>query len=647
MAEAQIAQLKIVTDDESGQLLRLIDTEIGREIVRFEPGEEFALNQRPLRISSVAVDRRFNDHRTVFDAEDHPMYKAGRRYRLTRHIVPGGTGPHVGRRRSLSLRVAVRRVPWGDWRNDLDQVWGPPIETPLYLETVTLLAAKTAFFGPNTRMRAVAIGGSGPRDHVSYEDGPVDEVVSWLRTGFRTSFPGQQSIPGALYYDPADERWLWIFCRHPHVGGQIEFEKHRQAFRFGFFRNLDLNREVITPDVTIHYGQGLDEAEAVLAEQFDLYEEPPDWWYHTTWFWLHPQFQKHASFDNMAEAIRILMDGCGVNGFGLVGHDIPLAGCDVEPRSYRASPYMGSDDGLRRAAELISSKGGHSYMWYTRSAAMQGTAGNGGFRDAWALKGEDGRPVYVDLINGQMCNSLHPDYQAYVLAGLAYYVRELGITGIFWDSAFQPLSPDFSDPDGAYMDCPGEAMAGPPVLYEKAYRLGRSLSKDFFMWGEGLSTECRMNGFAVDNRRHGEKSGHLLMHRIAHAGPRRLVWRSAWPHDVAGAMPFISPFNDAGRDIGPAFYRKIAASPMNQWLCRTVKERGCRQAVGIADGTAVLDEFVIVADHEELCRRVVVPDKLLRGRCLIHEVSGARVEGEQVAGGMAFDITETGAWKQA
>ncbi|MFO7870211.1 MAG: hypothetical protein R6V03_02125 [Kiritimatiellia bacterium] len=640
-----IDQLQIHVDDETGQLVRLVDTELNREIISFKPGHEFELNQRPLKAKAVEHAVNWGRLRSEFDAEDQPMYKAGRRLRLTRDIVPGGSKSRIGRRQSLSLRYRVRRVPWGDWENELDQIWGPPIEAPLLLETMSLLTAPTDFFGPGTRMRALAIGGSGPRDHVSYEDGPVAEVVPWLKTGFRNSFPGQQTIPGAMYYDPKDERWLWIICRHPHVGGQIEYAEDRQTYRFGFFTDLELNRELVSPDITIQYGQGLEEAEKTFAEQFDLFEEPPDWFFHTSWFWLHNMWQANATFAETERAVKILMDECGVNGFGLVSHDLPLAGADVEPRSYKASPYMGSDEGLRRVADLINDKGGHSYIWYTRSAAAPETAGNGGFRDAWALKGTDGRPVYVDAMSSQMCNSLHPGYQDYVLEGIEYYVSELGITGVFWDSGFQPLTPDFSDPDHVYMDCPNEAMAGMGVLYDRAYRFGRSLSPDFFMWTEGISTECRANGFAVDNRTHGPNSGHLLMHRIAHAGPRRLVWRSAWNRDVSGAFPFLAPQNDVSGNTTLDTYRRIAADPMNQWLCRTVWERGCRQAVGVADGMALLDEFLLVghkAEGEVVLRASDCPKTSLK-----HVITGETVKGTVEGENVRFKLNTDGAYERS
>ncbi len=196
------------------------------------------------------------------------------------------------------------------------------------------------------------------------------------------------------------------------------------------------------------------------------------------------------------------------------------------------------------------------------------------------------------------------------------------------------------------MDSPAEAKSGPSVFYEKAYNRGRRMSDDFFMWGEGITTEGRINGFAVDNKTHGANSCHLLMHRLAHAGSRRLVWRSAWAHDVAGDFPFISPTNEVNSNLAPDHNKKIASNPMNRWLCKTVKERDCRQAVGLADGISALDKFVIVGASKDLCKTIIFPEDLLKGQRLIPEISGSELKGKKVQGGMSFDISEPGAWKQ-
>jgi hypothetical protein len=207
------------------------------------------------------------------------------------------------------------------------------------------------------------------------------------------------------------------------------------------------------------------------------------------------------------------------------------------------------------------------------------------------------------------------------------------------------VPPNSSEASNDWLNFPGEAMAGPVALYEEIYRLGKSMNEDFFMWGEGISTERMTNAFAVDNSAHGEMSGHELMRRLAHAGERRLVWRSCWCQDVTGAFPFVKPSQDICRSFESDFYKDLVADPMNKWICQTVKERGCRQSVGVADGIAVLDEYLVVPTYDNLLGKVVVPNELVKGQSLVNELSGARCEGTPVDGGVSFDLPETGPWK--
>lgn len=632
--------LSITVDPLSGHLQRIHDPELEMDLLNFaETDAEFSLNQRPLwgHPTTMGVHGS-GEHRTCLDCDgDQPSYKAGRRYELRRHIVPNATGNHPGRSKSLHLRYSLRRVPWGEWDSGVDQSWGPPLEAPVYVETLTALGGRTDWFGPKTHMRQIAIGGSGPREHVSLEDGPVAEVVPHLQTGFRTTFPGQSTIPGALYYHPEDERWVWIMVRRPQVGGQMQFGEDALSYRFSYFKQMALHDELLCPDIGIYWGRGLAEADKVLANQFDLYREPPNWWYNTTWFWLHPMWQPDADFDAMAQGIKILMDECGVNGFGFGIHDIPRAGHDIEDRSYRVDPGLGGEDKLKRCCDLIHRKGGHSYAWYTRA----GMHPFGDCRSDWAVRGEDGRKIMLDGLRIDMLDSKHPGYEQYILDGIEYYLRDVGMTGVFWDSAFQAMPPDFGD--RPFLECPGEGMVCAPSLYEKAYRFGKRLSSDFFMFSEGITTESTCNAFAVDNATHGPHSGHRLMHRIAHAGPRRLVWRSAWPHDVAGAFPFIRPVCDIHLPCTAQTYKTIAADAMNQWLCETVRERGCRQAAGIADGVSVLDEFIVAA---HTCKgEITVPENLAQGTELVHEITGQRIAGTPTEDGVRFTLPDSGAWK--
>lgn len=630
-------QLPVELDPQSGQLLSVHDPELDVEILRCGRGAELEWNDQPLRTRLVDVQQSDGEHITLLEACHNSAYGVGWRLRIRRVLTVGGAGVHPGPERSLHLRYEIRRVPHTEPGETLDYIWQPALEAPLRLDHVTVLAAPALGWGAETRFRALALGGSGPREHVGLEEGTIAEIAPYLQTAFRSTFPGQLTINGWLAYHAGDERFVWTVVRRPPTGGRVVMNAQRQAFRFDYFMDFGLQQEITTPAVSWLWGRGLAEADRVLAEQFDRYEEPPDWWFRTAWFWLHPNWQRGGSFATMARGAEILLEECGVTGFGMFVHDVPWSGNDCDVSSPQPSPRLGGDAALRRAVEQIRAGGGHTYVWMSRHGHRQDALG---WRESWAIRGVDGRPIRIynrpdSGVRLDIINCADPTFFDYITGWIRYYVEQLGVTGVFWDSGMQPLPPDFGAKP--YLRWPGETTARALDFYERVYRFGRSLNRDFFMWVEGINTDVPMNAFAVDGRGHG---GHRLLQRIAHAGPKRLVWRSAWPHDLASGFPFIAPFNDIGWVADEKTYRKVAAEPMNRWICRVLKERGCRHAVGLGDGLSRLDEFVIAAPG--VTGTVTVPGE---HRALQHVISGAKVTGRATAGGTVFELPESGAYE--
>ena len=613
---------------DTGQLLRLAMPD-GTPLLTFGQGAELGLNGQPLEMTLADIDQSTNEHITTMEAHLPAGYGTGSRWHIRRVLSLGGVGLHSGPSNSVHLRYELRRLANTAPGDHLDYIWQPELEAPVRLDALDVLAAPTELLGSGTRMRALAIGGSGPREHVSFEDGPVTDVVAILRGGFRSTFPGQPTINGALLYNPEDHRYLWAIVRRPFTGGRLAFDADRLTFRFYYYQDIPVGQEVMTPAISLFWGHGLDDAERVLAEQFDEFEEPPDWWYRTTWFWLHPNWQKDGSFDAMGEGADILHEKCGVNGFGLFVHEVPWAGNDCDLLSPRPNPSLGGERALREVLSRFNDRGIHSYVWMSQKGHRPDSAG---YRDSWAIQGIDGRPVRLHNrpdsgVRLDIIDPADPTFLQYVCEWIRYYVCDLGITGIFWDSAFQPVPPDFGDKP--YLRFPAQSMAAMLEFYRKVYRFGRSLSPDFFMWGEGINTCVPMNAFAIDQRDHEGGCGHALMHRIAHRGRQRLVWRSAWAHDVAGAFPFISPVNDVGWRAADKRYAQTAADPMNHWLCQVVREHGTRQARGLGRGISQLDEFLIVSPG--------APEQEI-----VLERSGRHVRIEPIVGGAAVEPVSSG-----
>ena len=630
--------LKTQLDPRTGQILSLRDPAMEHPFLRCLPGAELCWNDVALTTSLVEEAQGENEQLTVLNAQLSTAYGAGATFQIRRMLTRGGEGLRPGVSQSVHLRYEVTRVPNPAAQTGLDYNWQPPIESPVRLDSLTVLNASMMWFGPETHMRNLALGGTGPRGHVSLEEGPVAQVVPWLQAGFRTEFPGQLLAAGALYYHPGTEQWVWILVRRPTTTGRALFRENGLAYRFGYHMDFPVQEEVFTPAVSFFWGEGIADADRLLADQFDLYEEPPDWAWKTTWFWLHPGWTKDVNFARAAEATRLLAGTCGVNGFGLTVHDMPLSGNDCDMLSPAACPALGGDDGLRSLVATIRDCGAHSYAWISRHGHRPDSLD---YNPQWGIRGVDGRPIRLRNrpdrgVNLDIVNPADPDFQAYMRRWIQYYVQSVGIDGLFWDSGFQALPPDFGGKP--YLRFPGETNARSAQFYERMLRFGQSLSPDFFMWAEGISLDIPMNFFSVDARTHGEHSGNVYMQRLAHLGPRRLMWRSAWPHDLASGFVMLNPMNDVGKCM--ADYRAIASDPMNQWVCRTVRERGVRHAVGLADGVSQLDEFVVACPGRQTAVTLADPP----GLKLCHVLSGTTVTGQSADGGVVFDLPEDGAY---
>jgi len=641
--------IRIEYDASTGQILGIRDQRLEMDVIRFAPGHEVEVNRQPLRTELVRVDDNPADpaFQSILRSVQHPAIGAHQTFDLLRCVVVGRVdkpfGNHLNPPQSLHVRYRVERSRPDAYADPIAHSAGQrPMQMPLWLETSGALCGKTEWFGPETRMLQPAVGGAGPKEHVGLAEGPVGEVVPILWNQFRRAHPGVQTLPGAAYYHP-DGRWLWITAQRPDVGMHWDFEADALKAQFAFHDRLGPNEIVYPPEVSLYWGTGgREEMMQRMAEAFVLYEEPPDWFYHTTWFWLHWWQQRQRGFEDMADHAKYLHEELGITGFGIAGHDVRPGCWDCSAGSLSPSPHYGGDRGMEKLGETIQGFGGHAFVWMSYA----GLGNPGDMKHHWRILGDDGRPYEsfslgsFDLYNALNFN--HPEVRDYYLATVRQYVEDFGIDGIFWDCGGVPLPPDFAPPQTRpFQRFPAEAMVGGYSLMQEIMRFGKQLSPDFFMWHETFSADLAGHGYSTAT------GSEAFLAELAHAGRKRLVYRSGSAYNLDGGFAMVNPKQDTvyKSPVTRESYRDMIHDPMNRWLVKFVADHGVRDARRIGAGAALCHNHIVV-DPAKAPRTVTVPKALAAPKSLKNVLTGETVKpAEQTDAGATFQLEGRAAYE--
>jgi len=625
-ATRQIGNLSIAYNEQSGQILNIRDRVLDMDVIAFRDGHELEINKLPLPMTLVNQDDNPRDPAWQCNLRSvrHPVVGCAQGFDIFRQVVVGSAvkpgGNHINPPNSLHVRYRLDRAQVNRYADPVPHSAGQrPIQMPLWLDTIGTLCAGTDWFGPETRLLQATLSGCGPRAHVGLDDGLVKDVVPVLWNMYRRSAPGLQTFPGGIYYHP-DGRWLWITCQRSTVGMHWDYAADALKAQFQYHARLGPAEIVHTPEVSLYWGRGgRSEMLARLNENFVLFEEPPDWLFHTTWFWLHWWHHRPRGYDDMIEHAKILNGELGLTGFGLTSHDLRPGSWDCGPSGMRPSPHVGGDAGLRRLGAAVKAMGGRMYAHFSYLGLQQPSLD---LREHWRIRGEDGRPYESFHIGSydmyHAVNFNHPEVQEYFLEWIRRYVRDYRVDGLFWDCGGSPLAPDFAPPETRpFQRFPSESMVGGLRFLEKVMLAGRECSPDFFMWHECFSQDIPGHCYAssTDNED--------FLFELNRHGRRRLVFRCHSAYNLYGGFTNIVPGSDT-HVPGPVTcetYRRIAADPMNRWLVRFVREHGVRDAVGIVPGVAFCKGHIVVDPCKDPLG-VCVPPYLASPRSLRNALTG-------------------------
>ncbi len=474
--------------------------------------------------------------------------------------------------------------------------WGC-IEAPLHVESMSVPAWNWRFWDGQTRMIALNTGGAGPANHLGYEHGPVEAVKRTIDTGFRRQYAGDLGLPGVAFHDAETGQWLALLCRRPAIAYRLDHRGAGLGSAFGFLPMgaWALHQSASLPAVSLHYGRTQAEWDAFLAGQLSrFYEEPADWFAHTTWCELEGSIAAHASWRRMHQAAILATESGGVSGLFQVVHQRNVAWGGTSPDGLGPTHELGPRREFETMIRDLKARGVRQMVWMSTC----GMTPSGEADPDWFCRGVDGDflpawgvPHHPDIA---MVNLLHPGYQAYVERWLEYYLGELGMDAVFFDCGGFAYPYDFAP--RAFMRYPSDVLLGTIQFFDRVRAAVKRINPEAVVATEGgcldAFTNCPTLGGNAPSAADGLGQRDLVLGLRRHGGARFFT-RAESEGDLGAGMVYVETNDTAPLPAGQAApeglenYARIGRDPFNVALTRLVREQGVHEAVNLPCGAGV------------------------------------------------------------
>jgi hypothetical protein len=579
-------ELVVDIDKNTGDIVYLKDNVLDMTVIDQPPQWEMQVNRQPVQLSMLFHEDRRGILQTIGRMTHYTGYCQGWGLQVARLAVPG--------KHSLHLQYRVKRVP-------MERVYPVPgpskldVEMPMWVDTLGFLGWHFKGIKPGVRMRVFHLSGGGPPAHMSAEDDLMEKVNPHLWNLMRRTYPGVQSIPGALYYNPKTSQWIFILSRRSKLSYISDFTDTGMQFHMQYHKLMGPLEEFPVPEISIFWGNNLEEMEKMWVDQFDQYQEPPDWNYHTVWTAMGSAGPNPRKFSELAETSEECIKNGGANGFWLYTHDIKRFDTDTSPSSLGPCPNSGTYRDFREMVKRIHNAGGKVQVWLSSS----GLKPWGDVKPEWEFRGIDGKhwiswgwDEHEFIV---ACNPLDKGYRNYMLEWTRRYVEDFDVDAFFLDCGVFTFPSDFA-PNHTQNRFPSEAG---PAMRELFYEMWDIIQEvkpnNFHMWYEGFHSDYPGTGYT-----HGSMvfpppppevmTAQRMLYNFVKRG-RRLVWGTLHAYDLAcGYAQWNPPMGGTGSVEEAVMYAK---KPMNRFIVNLVKERGIRDAIGITDGLSLLDRYLI------------------------------------------------------
>ena len=462
---------------------------------------------------------------------------------------------------------------------------GPPIEAPLYVDSLGLLGWNWRFWGDDTRMIFPSSHSQGPSDehgHIGYENDAPEVVKRFLGNTWRRVYPGNMVVHGGLFSNAKTENWLALTCRRPGVGYLLNIENAGRGVGYDFTLHapFELGQSLRLPEIKIYYGPDRETMMSWLADYATFYyQEPPDWVRQTTWggglVWNNqPTWSEQA--DHWESQIEQgLYSGVG---YSLVTERPLKSG--TTPTSYQPDSNHGSMDEFRAMGQRLKAKKIPWLVWMSHSGVQPGGAD---IDDDWFIKGIDGRAVAgwgsIDDPELLMCNPGHPGYIEYTKKWIRFYIKECGAKGIFFDCLSWVFPPDFAPRD--WMRFPGDTNRMAIKFMDEIYACIKECDGDAIMLGEGTTLDGPVNIFSLAGN---------PVRALDNLGPRDFFLQ-------LNAHAFKKMVIDQGGDYFPASgMNTVKVEPematRNQFFTQLIRECGGREAfIPLPGDVSILPDY--------------------------------------------------------
>jgi hypothetical protein len=554
---------------------------------------------RELLVNGAALDLRAAPH-TWTNIEPYPQCVVGPAVnemhgcRFTGHYT--GWGLDVTRalrangpgRLDLSWTVQREKV------RTLPECPGPGwgcIEAPLQVEAMTVPAWNWRLWGEQTRMIAYNCGNAGPRQHLSWENGPVAEVKRWCDTPFRRQYSGDLGLPGVVFRDVASGRWLALLCRRPAIAYQLDHRGAGLGSAFAFLPDglWPLHHAESLPQVTLHWGRDQESLDRFLASQFSRFvEEPPAWFGRTLWHELDVTPERFRDWRAVHAATCELTAAGGVTGVVFIAHQRNWAWGGTSPESLAPTHDLGPPEEFAAMVRDLKSRGVRAAIWLSTC----GMSPSGEADPDWFCRGIDGDllpawgvPHHPDI---GAINLNHPGWQAYIERWLRWYLGDLGMDAAFFDCAGFAYPHDYTP--RSWQRHASDSLLGPVRFFDHVREVLRQLGPDKVLIGEGpsLETRCQVLLKCGNNRGADGLGCRDVLLRNHRLGGRRIHLKSGIEGDVACGMAMCETSGGTTAAIG--------GDPFNRALAALLRDHGAvaAEALPCGGGASIIGGHLVV-----------------------------------------------------